>query len=155
MIHLKEGERSFSYWRSGAAAKLLADDGDALRVAIDAANAVFLSGITLAILAPSAVGTLIDEFAKAKARGTTVVFDPNIRPGLWNDPETMCSAISAGARAANLVMPSFDDETAHFGDRSIAETIARYRGLGAEQVVAKNGAEGIPLSLDLDFQIID
>ncbi len=29
MIHLKNGERSFSYWRSTSAAKCLADDADA------------------------------------------------------------------------------------------------------------------------------
>lgn len=52
----------------------------------------------------------------------------------------------AGARAATLVLPSFDDEAAHFGDQTIADTIARYRALGVENVVVKNGAEGATLS---------
>ena len=50
MIHLDNGERSFSYWRSVSAAKLLARDGDRLRGAIEASDIVVFSGITLAIL---------------------------------------------------------------------------------------------------------
>ena len=58
----------------------------------------------------------------------------------------MLKTISDGARAATLVLPSFDDETAHFGDASVDETIARYHGLGVEGVVVKNGERGVTLS---------
>ncbi|WP_426235125.1 sugar kinase [Pararhizobium sp. DWP1-1-3] len=146
MIHLKDGERSFSYWRSVSAAKTLADDAAHLRVAIEASDVIVFSGITLAILAPSAVETLLSELRRAKAAGKRVVFDPNIRPRLWDDKSYMLETISAGARAANLVMPSFDDEAVHFGDEDIAATIARYRGLGAENIVVKDGANGVTLS---------
>ncbi|OBZ93202.1 2-dehydro-3-deoxygluconokinase [Pararhizobium polonicum] len=146
MIHLKDGERSFSYWRSVSAAKTLADDADHLRAAIEASDIIVFSGITLAILAPSAVETLLSELRRAKAAGKRVVFDPNIRPRLWNDKATMLDTISAGARASSLVMPSFDDEAAHFGDADIAATIARYRALGVENIVVKDGAYGVTLS---------
>lgn len=146
MIHLKDGERSFSYWRSASAARLLADDTDALRAAIDASDVVFFSGITLAILAPEAVKTLLFELDRAKAAGKLVAFDPNIRPRLWDDAETMRRTITAGAAAAAIVMPSFEDEATYFGDASVDATIARYRGLGIDKLVVKNGAEGITLS---------
>jgi 2-dehydro-3-deoxygluconokinase len=146
MIHLKDGERSFSYWRSVSAAKTLADDADHLRAAIEASDIIVFSGITLAILAPSAVETLLSELRRAKAAGKRVVFDPNIRPRLWNDKATMLDTISAGARASSLVMPSFDDEATHFGDADIAATIARYRALGVENIVVKDGAHGVTLS---------
>ncbi|KQU75237.1 2-dehydro-3-deoxygluconokinase [Aminobacter sp. DSM 101952] len=145
MIHLKDGERSFSYWRSASAARLLADDPAALRAAIDASDVILFSGITLAILSPDAVETLLSEIGRAKAGGKLVAFDPNIRPRLWDDAETMRRTISAGAAAATIVMPSFEDEATHFGDASIAATIARYRALGAENLVVKDGAEGITL----------
>lgn len=146
MIHLDHSERSFSYWRSASAARLLADDPAALRNAIDASDTIFFSGITLAILAPDAVETLLAEISRAKNAGKLVAFDPNIRPSLWSDPATLRRTISAGAQAANMVMPSFEDEARHFGDASIEATIARYAGLGIEKLVVKNGAEGITLS---------
>ncbi len=146
MIHLKDGERSFSYWRSVSAAKLLADDADPLRGAMDASDILVFSGITLAILAPDAAETLLLELRRAKAAGKLVVFDPNIRPRLWDDKTRMLETISAGARASSLVMPSFDDEASHFGDADVATTIARYRGLGVENVVVKDGAKGVTLS---------
>lgn len=146
MIHLRDGERSFSYWRSVSAAKLLARDPHRLRHAIEASEVVVFSGITLAILAPEDVDTLLAELRRAKAAGKLIAFDPNIRPRLWDSAERMRATISEGARAATLVMPSFDDEATHFGDASIDETIARYRALGASSLVVKDGADGATLA---------
>ncbi|MGK9053872.1 sugar kinase [Neorhizobium petrolearium] len=146
LITLKNGERTFSYWRDTAAAKKLADDADRLRSAIEAADVVYFSGITLGILAPEAVETLLAELRRARASGKQVAFDPNIRPRLWPDKEYMLETIEAGARAANLVLPSFDDETTHFGDAAVGDTVARYHALGVRNVAVKNGEEGVTLS---------
>jgi len=146
MIHLKDGERSFSYWRSVSAARLLARDGDRLRAAMDVSDIIVFSGITLAILPAEDVETLLAELRRARAAGKRVAFDPNIRPRLWDDPERMRATITEGARAATLVMPSLEDETTHFGDASIEQTIARYRALGVAELVVKDGAEGATLA---------
>ncbi|MCA1441480.1 sugar kinase [Ensifer sp. IC4062] len=145
MIHLKDGERSFQYWRETSAAKLLAEDGDRLRAAIDDAELVYFSGITLAILSPDDRGRLLDEIRRARELGKTVAFDPNLRPRLWENTEMMCAAVSDGARAATMVFPSFDDEHSHFGDASPGATVNRYRDLGAELVAVKDGANGITI----------
>ena len=145
MIHLKDGERSFSYWRSVSAAKLLANDADRLRAALGSSDIAVFSGITLAILPPEGIDTLLAELRRARAAGKRIVFDPNIRPRLWESAERMREVITEGGRAASLVMPSFEDETTHFGDASIAATIARYRDLGAGELVVKDGAEGATL----------
>ncbi|MEM6277823.1 MAG: PfkB family carbohydrate kinase [Pseudomonadota bacterium] len=50
-IHLKEGERSFTYWREASAARELAANEQALGAAFDDADLIYFSGITLAILA--------------------------------------------------------------------------------------------------------
>ncbi len=147
MIHLNDGERSFSYWRSVSAAKLLARDAERLRAAIEASDVIVFSGITLAILSPEDVDTLLAELRRARASGKLVAFDPNIRPRLWETPERMRATISDGARAASLVMPSFDDEATHFGDASIEATIARYRALGVPDIIVKDGADGATLAL--------
>ncbi len=145
MIHLKDGERSFSYWRSVSAAKLLARDGDRLRAAIEASDVIVFSGITLAILPAEDIETLLAELRRGKAAGKRIVFDPNIRPRLWDDMERMRTTITEGARAATLVMPSLDDETTHFGDAGLEETIARYSALGVGEIVVKDGDKGATL----------
>ncbi|MBU1316380.1 MAG: sugar kinase [Alphaproteobacteria bacterium] len=146
LITLRNGERTFSYWRDTAAARRLADDADHLRRQIESADIVYFSGITLGILTPEANDTLLSELRRAKAAGKRVAFDPNVRPRLWADRDTMLKTISDGARAATLVLPSFDDETTHFGDRTVNDTIDRYHGLGVEGVVVKNGEHGATLS---------
>ncbi|MES5098827.1 sugar kinase [Agrobacterium sp. BA1120] len=149
LINLKDGERTFSYWRSTSAARQLATDADHLRGTIEAADLIYFSGITLAILAtPHAVDTFLSELRRAKASGKQVVFDPNIRPRLWADKQTMLNTISDGARAATLVMPSFDDEAGNFGDADVEATIARYRRLGVANVVVKDGAKGATLDFE-------
>jgi 2-dehydro-3-deoxygluconokinase len=146
LITLKDGERTFSYWRDTAAARKLADDADHLRATIEQADILYFSGITLGILAPQAVDTLLAELRRARAAGKLVAFDPNIRPRLWPNKDVMLKTIEAGARAASLVLPSFDDETTHFGDPAVSDTVARYHALGVENVVVKNGADGVTLS---------
>ncbi|MCB1446907.1 MAG: sugar kinase [Rhizobiaceae bacterium] len=151
MIHLDGGERSFSYWRGNSAARRLADDRTALGAAIDEADIVYYSGITLAILPDDGRAALIDLARAARRRGKLVAFDPNIRPRLWAGAKEMRAAISAAAGAASLVLPGFDDEAAHFGDRSVQHTIERYRDLGADDVVVKDGAKGATLAIGDDM----
>jgi 2-dehydro-3-deoxygluconokinase len=154
MIHLDKGERSFSYWRSVSAARQLADNSPALEGAIAAANIVYFSGITLAILPPEGRRTLIALAHAARQAGKTVAFDPNIRPRLWADKDEMLATISDAAGTASIVLPGFDDEATHFGDGSIAETIERYRRLGAGDVVLKDGARGTTLAIgDEQFHV--
>jgi 2-dehydro-3-deoxygluconokinase len=146
MIHLKDGERSFSYWRSNSAARRLADDDAALDEAIAASDIVYFSGITLAILSPDARVRLMERMTKARATGKLVAFDPNLRPRLWASLDEMRESITEGARVASLVLPGFDDEALHFGDANVAATIDRYRALGVDMVLVKDGAKGATIA---------
>lgn len=151
MIHLDNGERSFSYWRSTSAAKSLADDREALGKAMNDAEIVYFSGITLAILPEEGRRTLLDLASAQRRHGKVVAFDPNIRLRLWADKTEMLATISAGARASSIVMPGFDDEAAHFGDASVEATVARYRSLGVETVIVKDGAKGATIATGDDM----
>ena len=142
MIHLDGAERSFSYWRDSSAARMLASDKTRLRNVIEAAQALYISGITLAILPDDDAKHLIDLLESAKGEGKTVAFDPNIRPRLWDDPDRMCQIISAAAAASSLILPSFDDEQAAFGDKTPQDTIARYTPEG-RIIVVKNGSGNV------------
>lgn len=152
MIHLDNGERSFSYWRSASAARHLADEPDALAGAMDQADTLYFSGITLAILPPKARETLLELLSLQRALGKTVAFDPNLRPRLWSGKTEMLDAITDAARVASIVLPGFDDEAQHFGDASVDATIDRYRALGVDSVVVKDGPRGATIASDTGTQ---
>lgn len=140
LISLSEGgERSFTYWRDTSAARTLADDAGWLSQVCDGADAIYVSGITYAILLPEGRARLRARLAAARQNGQRVIFDPNLRPRLWPDAATMCHEITAAAAVADIVLPSHDDEAQHFGDASPRETALRYRDLGAAEVLVKNG----------------
>lgn len=145
-ISLSKGERSFSYWRDHSAARRLADDPERLRAALAGCRIACLSGITLAILPEAGRRALLEALRVARAAGTQVVFDPNLRPRLWAGAAEMRGWIEAAATCADLLLPSLDDEMAHFGDADARATAARYLRLGAGRVVVKNGGGPVLLA---------
>jgi len=145
MISLQDGERSFSYWRGQSAARALADDADWLEATLAGNDILHFSAITLAILAPDAREHFCAALGRARAAGARVAFDTNLRPRLWAGEEDMRKGLALGASVADIVLPSFDEETGLFGDASPDATLARYRDLGAGLVAVKQG--GAPLVL--------
>lgn len=136
MISVKDGERSFSYWRGQSAARTLAEDAGALAGVLAGAGLAVFSGITLAILEPAARVRLLTALTGC---GAVVAFDPNMRARLWAGAEEMRAAVMAAAGVADIVLPSLDEEEAVFGEARAEAVIARYRAAGAGTVVVKNG----------------
>ena len=141
LIHQAEGDRQFTYWRGQSAAKLLADDADALNRALSGADMVYFSGITLAILGARARGQLMRAIVDARNEGARIVFDPNLRPALWTSQDIMASTLTAAATISDVVLPTHTDEAPVFGDASPEATAQRYLDIGVEEVAVKNGAE--------------
>lgn len=140
------GERSFFYWRDRSAARLLfQDEGDL--TALEGADVLFLSGITLAILSPDARTALIGRLAVLRARGMRLAFDSNYRPLLWEDADTARAVIGAMWRLTDFALPSVDDEMALFGDQDAGAVLARLRSWGCREGALKCGAAG-PLPMD-------
>jgi 2-dehydro-3-deoxygluconokinase len=145
MISLNGGERSFSYWRGQSAARTLADDPDWLTAVLAAKDIIHFSAITLAILPPEGRENLCAALAQARRQGARVAFDTNLRRRLWRDEDDMRRGLALGGSVADIVLPSFDEETGLFGDETPDATLARYRDLGATLVAVKQG--GGPLLL--------
>lgn len=154
LIQTDNGERSFSYWRGEAAARRLAEDTSKLP-AVVSTDLVFFSGITLAILLDQGRQNFLEYLKSAREVGACVVFDPNLRPGLWEDQATMCDWITEAAKVSDIVLPSFEDEGAHFGDVGPEDTGRRYLRQGAELVVVKNGPDAVTVMSPLDTRHVD
>ncbi len=137
------GERSFSYWRDRSAARTLFEDGFG---ALEGADLIYLSGITLAILPPEVRMALIDHLGGHPAR---IAFDSNFRPRLWEDRATAQSVTEAMWRITDIALPSLDDEMELFGAANEAETLSRLRGYGLTEGALKRGPLGpCPLNAD-------
>lgn len=137
-----EGERSFTYWRSAAAARDLfkADAGYDFSI-LEAYDLVYLSGISVAILPDAARSALVEWLGRTPI---TLAYDSNYRPRLWEDKPTAQRVTSALWERADICLPSIDDEMLLFDEDAAAveARFARYRGTGA----LKRGEEG-PISL--------
>ncbi|WP_417686769.1 sugar kinase [Roseibium sp.] len=143
MIQLDDGERSFSYWRSDSAARQIAADAQALAESLAGAEMIYFSGISLAILPQTDRRPFLQALANARSQGSTIAFDPNLRPRLWETTTEMCEAITEAAQVSNIVLPSYEDEAVHFGDETPLATANRYAAGGARLVIVKNGPEDL------------
>ncbi|MCU0900513.1 MAG: sugar kinase [Cypionkella sp.] len=145
MISLKDGERSFSYWRGQSAAKRLGDDPVWLTGILRGRRIIHFSAITLAILPEADRRQFCAALAQARAAGSLIAFDTNLRPRLWDSVDAMRAGVMLGASVADIVLPSFDEETTLWGDKTAADTLARYSQAGATCIVVKDG--GGPVTL--------
>lgn len=141
-----KGERSFHYWRGDSAARKMFRAPADLS-ALDGAEILYLSAITLAIIAPDAREALVARLADLRAQGRRIAFDSNYRPRLWPDRDTARDWIGRLWRITDIALPSADDERALYGDADDAAVLARLRGWGCRSGALKRGAEG-PVGFD-------
>ncbi|WP_111642931.1 sugar kinase [Marinimicrobium alkaliphilum] len=139
-----DGEREFFYWRKEAPAReLFNDDAAAAKLAKQLAgcDAVYLSGITLAIMSETARITLGYLLAELRSEGITVAFDSNYRPRLWPSKEAAQKAMLSVLQHTDIALLTLDDEGLLWGDDSIDGAKRRYADLSLQELVLKRGAE--------------
>ena len=151
LITLTGAERNFTYWRSASAARLLAEDREALSAVLSHADTIYFSGITLAILSPAHRRNFLSVLHEMKSRGATIAFDSNARRRLWPSDRAMKSAMIEGYKACNLALPTFSDDQALFGDATPADCAKRISGYGVQEIVVKDGGNPCLVSLDTNL----
>lgn len=145
------GERSFLYWRDASAARTLFQPPARVTPhSLAGFGLIYLSGITVAILAPEARKALRSFLADYRAQGGRVAFDSNFRSALWPDAETARGEIAAFWALCDIGLPSLDDEQALFGDPDAEAVRARLRAAGVRCGALKRGPAG-PLPIDPDL----
>ena len=128
------------YHRKGSAASTMTS-GDIDAPWLAASRHLHATGVFAAI-SPSCLAAAHCSFDIAREAGRTISFDPNLRPSLWADADTMRREINALAVRADWVLPGLEEGrflTGHDTPQAIAR---HYRERGARFVAVKLGAEG-------------
>jgi 2-dehydro-3-deoxygluconokinase len=138
------GQRSFVYDRARSAARGFFDHSEATRTFAWAAKAdvLYLTGVTLSIFGRDGRERIGALARRVRGRGGQVVFDTNYRAAGWASPEAAWAAMSALGPAISLAMPSLEDQMALTGAATPEAAAEAWRGLGADEVVVKLGADG-------------
>ncbi|WP_431261007.1 sugar kinase [Roseateles chitinivorans] len=135
------GERSFHYWRDSAAAKSYFDvERTPLETHADEFDALYLSGITLAILPPAGRERLYALMATMRERGAHVVFDNNYRPRLWVHRQAARLEFERAFSLATIALVTADDHQALKDLPDLDAAIAHAKALAAPEVLIKRGA---------------
>ena len=134
-----KGERSFSYWRGEAPVRQMFEEPE-LADELTPCDAVFTSGITLAVLGQAGRRRLVELMRLLKSSGRLAVFDTNYRPRLWTDRAEAAFWMQEAIAAASHVLPSSDDLEAIFAKTQSAEDwVAEISAMGPQEVVLKTG----------------
>ncbi|MFG6468923.1 sugar kinase [Roseateles sp. BYS87W] len=135
------GERRFHYWRGQAAARAYFDTATtALEEQADALDALYLSGISLAILPSAGRERVLALMARMRAAGKVVAFDNNYRPRLW---ETVADArywYGRAFSAASVALITADDHQALHGLPDLDAAVSAAQALQVNEIAIKRGA---------------
>jgi 2-dehydro-3-deoxygluconokinase len=140
----ERGERSFTYFRSAAAARDMLREGRDARLAEQLAGyaCLYLSGVTLSILDDAQRQSLMTILDRLRAGGTLIAFDSNYRPVGWPRIDDARKWMNGVFRRCDIAMPTLDDEQRLFGDVDSGACLARLHALGVPEIVVKLGGEG-------------
>lgn len=137
----ERGERSFSYWRDTSAAKAYFEvERTPLEQDLASWDALYLSGISLAILPPAGRERLFALMRALRERGAMVVFDNNYRPRLWSDAGEARASFARAFELATLALVTADDHQALLGLDSADAALAAAQDLAPPELVIKRGA---------------
>lgn len=140
----KHGERSFSYWRENSAAKEVMEYIDQTFINnVSANDVVFFSGISLAVIFPNDRPKFWALIQTLKEAGTTVVFDPNYRARMWDSPEQAKEQFEMAYNLADVMLPGVDDFEQLYGLTTSEEVYEFCKPYQFEELVIKNGEQGI------------
>lgn len=146
------GDPKIFYFRKGSAASTLSKE-DVDRMDFSGYGFVHLTGIFPA-LSESTKEASFYLIKKAREHGLTVSFDPNLRPQLWPDTETMVQTLNEFAALSDYVLPGEAEGELLCGNRDPRKIGQFYLERGAKAVVTKMGSRGAYLMTEQDQELV-
>ena len=144
-----DGERTFQYWRNDSAARYMVQHNDFEQTIAKLRDfdAIYLSGISLAILPEQDCNTLIAELTQLASSGVKIIFDSNYRPSLWSSKDHCQKVTKQMYALSTLALVTFDDEYDLWADDSIENCRKRLHNQGVKELVIKDGENGCQFSV--------
>ncbi|CAM3658900.1 sugar kinase [Xenorhabdus thuongxuanensis] len=145
LIQLDEkGERTFLYWRNNSAARYLLRHSDypIVRQQLQNMDALYLSGISLAVLPEDDRQLLLMDLKQLSSEGKVIFFDSNYRPALWEKDAQARECYQQMYAITDIALVTDDDEASLWGDMSIEESFHRLKRMGVKQAIIKAGERG-------------
>ncbi|WP_095498519.1 sugar kinase [Paraferrimonas haliotis] len=138
------GERSFSYWRSEAAARDMVSrhSVEQLIEILAPVDMVFFSGITLAILSDHHRQKLLQVLTGLRQQGSTIAFDPNYRERLWDNQQQAKTWLTRAYQCSDIALPGADEHELLFQHQDLETITAFCVQCGCDEVVVKQGEQG-------------
>lgn len=144
-----QGERSFTYWRENSAARqVMQHITDEAISRLSIGDMFFFSGISLAVIEPSARAGFWNLIDRLKAAGVKIVFDPNYRPRLWSSPKEAQDQFELALEKSDLSLPGVDDFEQLFGMKTAEEVNNYCQQFALNELIIKNGEQGILVVLN-------
>ena len=136
----RQGDPSIFYFRSGSAASSIGPE-DIETLDLTGCDCLHMTGIFPA-LSDSTRQAAFLLMEKAKKAGLLVSFDPNLRPQLWPNRDTMVETLNRLAVMADLFLPGCGEGEILMGSRDPQSIAAFYQEKGVPRVIVKTGKQG-------------
>lgn len=134
------GDPATSYYRKGSAfSHMTAEDID--KIDLEDVELIHITGIPPALSLSCREATYrLKE--RAKEKGIYITFDPNLRPALWENKETMVKVINELAKDCDLILPGIEEGLILTGNNEPDQIADFYQNLGVKDIIIKEGSKG-------------
>ena len=123
------------YYRKGSAASHITVS-EINQIDLSDVQLVHVTGIPPA-LSQSAREATFRLVERAKENHILVTFDPNLRPALWENQQTMCEVINRLASMCDIFLPGVHECEILMGSSNIEKIALYYRNLGVPITIIK------------------
>jgi len=137
---VSNGDPEIAYFRKGSAASNITV-GDIDNLDLTNFDHIHITGIfpALSMTTREATYYLID---KARQKGLSISFDPNLRPALWKSKEEMASVLNDIAQKCDMILPGIKEGFILTGYENEKDISKFYIDKGIKTTVIKLGSQG-------------
>ena len=135
------GERVFHYWRSTSAAKKCFEypGSKAVLERLGGYDGIYLSGISMAVFTAPSRKKLLKRLIELASTGTSLYYDFNYRPHLWESRDTAIDICRQLCRISEIVFLTTEEANDLLDGATGKEAHEALAELGATESVLKDG----------------